>query len=256
MNCSNCLLAAATATIVFASAAPGRADPYHSAEHRFRLDVPAGWEACSAEELKRTNQISGHEFPGMDVAMVAGFRPVGSAPAGRPGPTPVRQDAIVFVQFDRRAAGKAPFEELEAEITRDLAAVERDEPEAMLRLGRRMIFTAPEFDRARKRFVVRGTSDRRRSTVRSVGYPGPDGLVILHGYTRPGGSEADLAAITQLGDSFRFDEPDVPPTFVDRVFGDRVGPVGRMAIVGVAIAVLVWVVGAVVLRDKPARRPG
>ena len=127
----------------------------------------------------------------------------------------------------------------------------------MLRLGRRMIFAKPEFDHTRKRFVVCGNSDRGQHTVQSVGHLGPDGLMILYGYTRPGGSDADRAVIAALSDSFRFDEPEKPaPSPLDRVSGDRVGPIGRMAIVGAVIALLVAVLGALVLREKPgARRP-
>src|SRR5215218_2103925 len=240
------ILFAAIVAAGLVSAAPGRAEQYHNIEYRFTFDVPAGWVPCAAEELKRANQISGEEFPGMEVTFVAGFRPT---PPPRPAPdrngfvpvtVPLRTDAVVFVQIDKRANDKTSFEDLEKEITRDFAAHERGEPEAMIRLARRMIFTKPEFDHARKRFVVSGAFERgRRTMTRSVGHLAPDGLVIVHGYTRPGGSDEDLALITALGDSFRFDEPEKPASALDRVFGERVGPTGRMAIIGGVIALLV-----------------
>jgi hypothetical protein len=256
------ILFAAVVAAVLAFAGSGRADQYHNTEYRFTFDVPAGWVPCAADELKRANQISGEEFPGMEVNFVAGFRPT---PPPRPTPdrngfvpvtTPLRSDAVVFVQIDKRVNDKTSFEDLEKEITKDFAAHERGEPEAMIRLARRMIFTKPEFDHTRKRFIVSGASDgSRRHTVRSVGHLSPDGLVIVHGYTRPGGSDEDLAVITAMGDSFRFDEPEKPaPTALDRLFGDKVGPTGRMAIIGGAIALLVVAVGAFVLREKPDAR--
>jgi hypothetical protein len=207
------------------------------------------------------NDLAGLEFPGMDVTFVAAFRPARS-----PGTTTrdgwavvsprLRPDGTVLIQLDRRVKDSTPFEDLEKELTRDYEASERGEPEATLRLARRLLSTRPEFDRERKRFTARGTVGRPGdvSTTVSVGRLSPNGLLILHGFTRPGGSEADLAVIQKMVESFRSDEPPAPPpSFLDRIFGDRVGPTGRMAIVGVVIALLVVAVGAVFLREKPAR---
>jgi hypothetical protein len=86
----------------------------------------------------------------------------------------------------------------------------------------------------------------------SVGYLGPENLVIFHGFTRPGGTKAELDPVVKLTDSFQFDQPKQPePAYLDKLFGDRIGPLGRMVIIGSAIALLILIVGAITQREKP-----
>jgi hypothetical protein len=242
MRRSNALLAAAALALV--SAAPGRADPYHNTEYHFRVDLPPGWTVLSAEELRRTNAVLEKMFPGMEVTMVAGFQP-------RKGD--FVDTGCVLVQVDRRVTNKTSFEELERELKRDVPASRRGEPEATLRLVRRIIYDVPTFDHERGRYTLTGIVPIKPGKVymSSVGYLGPDGLVILHGFTRVGGARSELDPFTQLSDSFRFEEPEKPRSVLDRVFGDQIGQVGRMAIIGGVIAVLVVIIGALGMREKP-----
>src|SRR4051812_20094475 len=124
MRHSNTLLAATAITTLFLSASPGRADPYHSTEYHFRVDLPPNWEPFTGDELKRENTEAEQVFPGMEVTIVAGFRPAGSD----------IRSSVIWVQRDKRVTSKMSFEELERELTRDLAAARKREPEAYLRL--------------------------------------------------------------------------------------------------------------------------
>jgi hypothetical protein len=246
MQFSHGLMAAVIASIIFVSANPVQAEPYHNPEYHFHLDIQPGWEVWPKEDLKKSNQLLQESFPGMDMSMVVGFRPV---------QTSQTRDVFLFVQYDKRVSEKTTFDELEKELTRDYAAFVRGEPEATLRLQRRVILGKPEFDRERERFTVRTGVDHGRSfSVYSVGFLGSGGLIILHGFTRDGKSTAYLPAFNRFSDSFQFDEPEKPKgisSLLTNVFGDQVGPMGRAAIVGGVIAVLVAVMGTLVLRKKP-----
>jgi hypothetical protein len=245
MRLSNSLLLAVVA--VLGASGTGRADPYRSAEHHFTLELPSGWEILPDDDLNRANDGARREFPGMDVTMVVGFRPAKGDPA---------RTGFVLVQLDKRATNKTPFEEFQRDMANDLAGARRGEPEAKLRLTRRLIQPddKPEFDEARGRYVIRrgaGTSSAK-GQIASSGYLGPDGLVIVHAFVRSSGTAAEPDPVSKLCDSFRFDESEKPvPTVVDKLFGDEVGPVGRMAIIGGGVALLVVAVGAVALREKP-----
>jgi len=248
MGRSNGFLAAAATVVVFASATPARAVPYQSLLHRFSLELPPGWEAISTTEMKGENEAANRLMPGMQVNLLAGFRrtkrDVGSS--------------FIWLQHDPRVTAATTFDELQQELTRDFAAARRREPEALLRLTRRLLVPnhQPEFDPVRQRFTVRGVMGGERGQARTytAGYLRADGLYILHAMTRDGGSEAELAPLVSACDSFRFEEPEKPAALMDRVFGDKVGPEGRMAIVGAVIAILIAGVGSLFMREKPARR--
>jgi hypothetical protein len=250
----SCRIPAAGLAAVLVLAAAGRADaqPYHNAEYKFGLEVPAGWRPMSAGELKRFN---GEREPGRAaVKYLVGFRPT----AGEWGGIP-----FVTVELDTEPAGM-PFDEFEKQFMRDFNA---DVANPKKRGGVSMTFDPPAFDRERKRFTVRGWlgEGRTRAALRAAGHLSPDGLISVSGYV----AEADLrrheSALTGLVDSLRFDgeeppapaapaEPAAPPAASLPAWWTGLSDNGRMALVGGATVILVLVVGVLTLREKPDRR--
>ena len=242
MGRSNGLFAAIV--IVLVSNAPAHAAPYHSITYRLSIELPEGWEAIQGSEMKSWNASADRVLPGMEVKAIAAFGRAKSPHTSN----------FIWLQHDQRVTATTTFDELKQELSRDFPASRRGEPEAFLRLARRGLLPEhqPEFDPVRQRFTARGKLGSMRTYT--VGYLRSDGLFILHAWGRDGGSEAELAPLVKACDSFQFDEPEKPASLMDRVFGDKVGQEGRMAIVGATIAILIVGVGSLLMREKPARQ--
>lgn len=182
------LAAGVAAAVLFSPA--GRADdaPYHNAEYKFKLTVPAGWRTMRADEVDRANAIGGHTATGGGVRFVAGFRPTDGAAGRAPW---------ALVQLDPSTAGMS-FEEFK---TRYHAGYANCLPTPGAPVG------PPSFDPNRQWFVFgSGAGDCVRPlAVRSLGKLGPDGALVIHCYAPAATFETHQPTFTTLKSDFWLD---------------------------------------------------
>lgn len=237
------------AVLLVLAAGRAGADPYHNAEYKFGVELPPGWRAMRSGELKQVNAVMNRAMEVVEIKYVAGFR-YGTGDLGKV--------PFALVQLDTEPAGMS-FDELEKEITRDIAVAKSNarDPAVWARVARRITIEDPVFDRDRKRLTSKGWATQRNPRVGfySVGCLGPDGLVIVHCFAEEKDFKAHEADFVKLCDSFKFDgeekpAPAAPPTALDKLFGPSLGPTGQMAIVGAVVAVVVLVFGVLFLRGK------
>jgi hypothetical protein len=240
--------AAVAAVLLLVGAGRATADPYHNADYKFNLTLPDGWRAMAAAELKQVNAVVGQLLGGAGVKYVAGFRPVEVVPGKSP---------YVLVQVDKDVAGMS-FEDFRKEYNKNLSAARS----AMSGVT----FDNPVYDTERKCIICRGTVGQGAAKVgvKSVGYLGPDGAVVLHCYAPEADFKSHESTFTRLTTMFHFDGQELPghkaeqpapgADLRDRLGGLDLGENGRMVIIGGATVVLVLIVGWFVVREKPDRR--
>jgi hypothetical protein len=234
---SRLVAAGVAAVLLLGGAGRAAADPYHNAEYKFNLTLPAGWRPMYAGEMKRFNDEQARGGTGHK--NVAGFRPAGGD---------FDRGLFAIVKLNPDPAGM-PFDEFEKMFTREYAEVTANRPDLQRVLG------VPQFDRGRKRFTCHGLVGEGLA-MRGGSYLGPDGLIIINTYS----AEADLRrnepTLLGLIDSFQFDgqEPPAAAPASSPAWLNGLGDNGRMALVGGITVVLVLVIGAVVLREKSDRR--
>ncbi len=233
--------AGVAAALLLVVAGRAAADPYHNAEYKFNLTLPAGWRPMYAGEMKRFNDEQARGGTGQK--NIAGFRPAGDD-FGR--------GVFAIIKLDTDPAGM-PFDEFEKLFTREYAEATANRPDRQRVLG------PPEFDRGRKRFTCRGRVEPGLA-LRAAGYLGPDGLIIINTYSGETDLRRNEATLLGLIDSFHFDGQELPaapaPATAMPAWLGGLGETGRMAVIGGVTVVLVLVAGWFLTREKPARRPG
>jgi hypothetical protein len=230
--------ASAAVVLVLLGADRVVAGPYHNAEYKFTIELPAGWRPMYAGEIKRFNDEQARGGTGHK--NIVGLRPIGDD---------FDRGLFAIIKLDTDPAGM-PFDEFEKMFTREYAEATANRPDRQRVLG------APEFDRGRKRFTCRGLVGAGLA-LRSGGYLGPDGLIIINTYSADADLRRNEPTLLGLIDSFQFDGQEPPaaaPASSSPAWLSGLGDNGRMALVGGITVVLVLVIGAVVLREKSDRR--
>lgn len=228
--------------VVAGLAGGGRAaEPYRNAAHRFALDVPDGWEALPPRDLAAYAANNGRRDR---MPTVAGFRPAGT------GGAPKGKHPLVLVSAMKNPKAELSFAEFETSITEVFTADHV--------FGYRFLRTPLAFDEPRRRATLQCQDDTIGAY--SVAFLGRDDMILVGGLCDRRGYTDQLPTFRALADSFRFDDPNAPPapppppSLLDKVFGS-VGPAGRTAAVGGAVAVVVLGLGAVLSRGgRPDRR--
>jgi hypothetical protein len=177
------------------AAGPAAADPFRDQQWRFTLEVPAGWERMSADEVGTLNTVMRSLTRSEDATYEVGFRPTGSNPGDYP---------FVLIQKVPGEIERATYDEIHKGLTRSLRmpvqSVEGKAAEPTV--GRAVL------DRSRHRVAVTDTFKAPGvGPVRSltIGHLGESGVVFVHCYAQEEEFAKTKPTFDQLNDSFRYD---------------------------------------------------
>ncbi len=230
--------------LTMSASAAGAAEPYRDTAHKFALDVPDGWQVMLPRDLAEFNAAASRRSRDPSIA---GFRPVGTVGI------PVRgKHPLVVVSAIANPKAELSFAEFEKSITEVFTEDHT--------FGYRVLRTPLAFDEPRRRATMQCHDDA--IGIYAVAFLGKDEMILIGCLCERRSYETHLPTFKALAESFRFEGPDAvpvapppPPSLLDKTFGS-IGPTGRTAIMGGAVAVVVLALGAVLMRggDAPERR--